>query len=98
MKIIQSRSFERYVKKFSKSEKKALDSQIRKILDNNSIGQKKKGDLREIYVYKFKIKTIEYLLSYRFSNNVLELIMIGLHENYYKNLKMYLKGRKSEGN
>ncbi|MBW8003548.1 MAG: type II toxin-antitoxin system RelE/ParE family toxin, partial [Planctomycetes bacterium] len=51
MKIIQSRSFERKVKRFGKREKKVLDKQIRRILDNPSIGQEKKGDLRGIYVY-----------------------------------------------
>ena len=84
MKIIQSRSFERRVKKLSKQDKKILDKQIKKILDNPTIGEEKKGDLRGVYVYKFKLQTIQYLLAYRFINNVLELIMIGPHENYYR--------------
>ena len=53
MKILQSRSFDRKVKKFAKREKKQLDKQIRKIIDNPSIGSEKKGDLRGIYVHKF---------------------------------------------
>ena len=93
MKIIQSRSFERKVKRFRKQEKKILDKQIQKILDSSTIGQEKKGDLRGVYVYKFKIQTIQHLLSYRFVGNDLELIMIGPHENYYRDLKAYLKGR-----
>ena len=93
MKIIQSRSFERKVKRFGKREKKVLDKQIRRILDNPSIGQEKKGDLRGIYVYKFKLQAVQYLLSYRFVGDDLELIMIGPHENYYRDLKTYLKGR-----
>jgi len=93
MKIIQSRSFERKVKRFGKRDKKALDRQVRRILENPSIGQEKKGDLRGIYVYKFKLQAVQYLLSYRFVGNDLELIMIGPHENYYRDLKTYLKGR-----
>jgi len=93
MKIIQSRSFERKVKRFGEREKKVLDKQIRMILDNPSIGQEKKGALRGIYVYKFKLQVVQYLLPYRFVGDDLELIMIGLHENYYRDLKMYLKGR-----
>ena len=93
MKIIQSRSFERKVKRFGKREKKVLDKQIRGILENPSIGQEKKGDLRGIYVYKFKLQAVQYLLSYRFVDDDLELIMIGPHENYYRDLKMYLKDR-----
>jgi mRNA interferase RelE/StbE len=93
MKIFQSRSFEKKVKKFNKTEKKALDSQILKIVENPLIGVEKKGDLRGIYVHKFKLKTIQYLLSYRFSGEDLELIMIGPHENYYRDLTNYLKAR-----
>ena len=93
MKVVQSRSFERKVKKFTKSEKKKLDDHIRKIVDNPSIGSEKKGDLRGVYIHKFKIHSLQYLLAYRFVGEDLELIMIGPHENYYRDLKGYLKSR-----
>lgn len=91
MKIFQSRSFERKVKKFSKQEKDILDNEVKNIAENPTIGTEKKGDLRGVFVHKFKIKTIQYLLSYRFIGDDLELIMIGPHENYYRDLKSYLK-------
>jgi mRNA interferase RelE/StbE len=93
MKIIQSRSFERKVKKFTKREKKKLDEEIRKIVDNPSIGSEKKGELRGVFVHKFKIQTSQYLLAYRFLGENLKLIMIGPHENYYRDLKSYLRTR-----
>lgn len=93
MKIIQSRSFERKVKKLSKQDKLALDKQIRAIAENPSIGEEKKGDLRGVHVHKFNIKTTLYLLSYRLISEDLELIMIGPHQNYYRDLKNYLKKR-----
>ena len=93
MKIIQSRSFERKVKKFAKPQKKKLDNEIKKIIDNPSIGTEKKGDLRGVFVHKFKIHTLRYLLAYRFNKQNLELIMIGPHENYYRDLKSYLKSK-----
>jgi len=40
----------------SKAEKDSLDQEIRKIAGNPNIGEEKKGDLREIFVHKFKIK------------------------------------------
>nr|CBX28880.1 unknown protein [uncultured Desulfobacterium sp.] len=43
MKILQSRQFERNVKKFTKQEKKSLDKQILKIADNPVIGSEKKA-------------------------------------------------------
>ncbi|MFH2061098.1 MAG: type II toxin-antitoxin system RelE/ParE family toxin [Pseudomonadota bacterium] len=93
MKILQSRSFEKKVKKLSEQIKKILDSQVLKIAQNPSVGEEKKGDLRGVFIHKFKIKSTQYLLSYRFVGNDLELIMIGLHENYYRDLKSYLKAR-----
>jgi mRNA-degrading endonuclease RelE of RelBE toxin-antitoxin system len=93
MKIYQSRSFENKVKKLSKQEKELLDDEIRKIADNHLIGEEKKGDLRGIYVYKFKIKSLQYLLAYRLIKSDMELIMIGPHENYYRELKGYIKRR-----
>ena len=91
MKILQSRSFEKKIKKVTKQEKKALDEQVLKIVDNPAIGSEKKGDLRGVYIHKFKITRTQYLLSYRFLGEALELIMIGPHENYYRDLKSYLK-------
>ena len=66
---------------------------IKKIAENPLIGEEKKGDLRGVHVYKFKIKSIQFLLSYRMIKTGLELIMIGPHENYYRELKGYLKRR-----
>ena len=91
MKILQSRSFERKIKKFTKAEKKKLDEHIRKIASNPLIGSEKKGDLRGVYIHKIKIQKLQYLLAYRFVGEDLELIMIGPHEIYYRDLKSYLK-------
>lgn len=93
MRIIQSRSFEKRIKKFSKTQKLILDEQIKLIIDNPAIGTEKKGDLKEVFIHKFKIKTIQYLLAYRFNEETLELIMIGPHQNYYRDLKKYLKSK-----
>jgi mRNA-degrading endonuclease RelE of RelBE toxin-antitoxin system len=93
MKIYQSVSFEKKVKKMSKPEKESLDREVKKIAENPGIGEEKKGDLRGVFVHKFKLKTTQYLLAYRRTGSDLELIMIGPHENYYRDLKQYLKNR-----
>ena len=94
MNIYQSRSFEKKVKKMSKPEKEALDREVKKIAENPAIGEEKKGDLRAVFVHKFKLKTTQYLLAYRKVGSDLELVMIGPHENYYRGLKQYLKDRQ----
>jgi mRNA interferase RelE/StbE len=93
MKIYQSRLFEKKVKKMSKAEKDALDREVRNIAENPNIGEEKKGDLKGVFVHKFKLKTNLYLLAYRKAGTDLELIMIGSHENYYRDLKIYLKSK-----
>ena len=93
MKIYQSRSFEKKVKKMSMSEKDSLDQEIKLIAEDPAIGEEKKGDLRDVFIHKFKLETTQYLLAYRKVGGDLELVMIGPHENYYRDLKQYLKNR-----
>jgi len=93
MRIIQSRSFEKKLKKFSKKQKLIIDENIKLINNNPTIGTEKKGDLHEVFVNKFKINKTQYLLSYRFSKSILELIIIGPHQNYYRDLKKYFKNK-----
>jgi mRNA interferase RelE/StbE len=93
MKIYQSRLFEKKVKKLSKLEKESLDREIRRIADDPNIGEEKKGDLRGVFVHKFKLETTQVLLAYRKIGGDWELVMIGPHENYYRDLKQYLKNR-----
>ena len=76
-----------------KQEKEILDQEIRRIAENPLIGEEKKGDLTGVFVYKFKLNTTQYLLAYRKVGQDLELVMIGPHENYYRDLKQYLKNR-----
>ena len=93
MKIFQSRSFEKKVKKFNEKEKYELDNEIKQIIQNPLIGAEKKGDLRGVFVHKFNLQNHLYLLSYRFiKEKSLELIMIGPHENYYRRVNLTAGG------
>ncbi len=90
MKALQSGIFKRKVKKLHKREKLQLDEAIRHIMEAPESGEENKGDLRQVRVYKFKIDETMYLIAYRHSEEMLELIMFGPHENYYRDLKQYL--------
>lgn len=81
------------MKKLGKKEKQVLDSEVKLIIKDPSVGVEKKGDLRGVLVHKFKIKATLYLLSYRIKDENLELIMLGPHENYYRDLKNYLRNQ-----
>ena len=77
----------------TKAETEALDLEVKNIAENPSLGEEKKGDLKGVFVHKFKLKTNLYFLAYRKTDNDLELVMIGSHENYYRDLKSYLKSK-----
>ena len=83
--------FGRVVKKLKKQEKKLLDLEIHKILKDPEIGVLKKGNLAGIRVHNFKINQQEQLLAYQESDEGILLIMLGSHENYYRELGKYLQ-------
>jgi mRNA interferase RelE/StbE len=91
MRIIQTRLFERKVRKLTFAQKQQLDEAVRGIMKNPLIGERKKGDLNDVLVFKFRFDRTNYLLAYSISKDLLELIMLGPHENYYRDLKNYLK-------
>jgi hypothetical protein len=66
-----------------------LDKKVKRIVTNPEIGKEKKGALRGVRVYKFHIEKQLFLLAYELDKNVLNLIMIGSHENYYRDLAKY---------
>ena len=95
MRIIQSHSFEKKARRLPKQDKKILDKQVKRIAKDPSVGQEKRGELKGVFVHKFKIQAVSHLLSYRMSTpDTLELVMLGVHENYYRDLKTDLKTRR----
>ena len=91
LRVLQTPLFGRQVKKFPKQEKKALEDQIRVLLANPNPGTEKKGDLREIFVHKYRFQKQEMLLEYSFGETEMLLIAIGSHGNHYRDLESYLK-------
>jgi mRNA-degrading endonuclease RelE of RelBE toxin-antitoxin system len=88
MKILQTSSFIRSVKKFHPNEKKALDKAVQKIIANPKIGEAKVGDLAGIFIFKFKVGNIKWLLAYEnLSKREIMLLLVAPHENFYRDLK-----------
>ena len=85
-------TFEKAVKKLHSKDKKTVDSAVRNIATQPSIGNAKKGDLKGVYVYKFKINKQEVLMSYQILgspgsvNAEMVLLALGSHENFYTKL------------
>lgn len=87
IKIFQTNLFSKKIKKLSKKQKSDLDKAVQDIIDNPRIGQEKNGDLLGVYVYKFKSSTQLLLLAYEWDEVSRTLLMIGVHENFYRDLK-----------
>ncbi len=88
MKITQSPTFGRSVKKLNANQKKSLDKAVSAIAKDISLGEAKVGDLAGIAIYKSKINGLEWLLAYRVvSKKEIKLLVVGPHENFYRTLK-----------
>ena len=67
-----------------------LDNAIRQLLTDPYLGEQKKGDLSFLRVYKFKMVKQLTLLGYSYEDGTvtLELIALGAHENFYRDVKV----------
>ncbi len=90
--IKQTNSFKKTVKKLSKQHKAILDQVVRVLVNNPELGDRKKGDLDFLRVYKFKLSNQEVLLGYLYEENeiTLTLLKLGSHENFYRDLKQII--------
>jgi mRNA-degrading endonuclease RelE of RelBE toxin-antitoxin system len=87
--VLQTPTFRKIIKKLKPSQKKELDNAIRTLMEKPNLGEQKKGDLAFLRVYKFKMNKQLTLLGYSFDdgNLILELMALGSHENFYRDIK-----------
>ena len=82
--------FKKAYKKLHANERKTVDEAIKKIIEKPKIGEEKRGDLAGVFVYKFKFQTKEFLLGYEWYPKERLLLALGVHENFYRDLKKKL--------
>ena len=88
MRLLVTTTFQRAVKKLHAPQKAALDDAVRTVASQPEAGETKVGDLAGVQVYKFRMGNLVCLLAYRvLDENTLKLLMVGPHENYYRDLK-----------
>jgi len=87
------RNFYNVKKKLPQILRAAIDDQVDQLCEDPSIGTQKTGDLKRVWVHKFSFLRQQYLLAYSFDEDtvLLTLLSIGGHENFYRDLKKYLK-------
>lgn len=92
--LLQMPAFKKAYKKLHGNEKAKVDEAIKAIIENPNLGEQKKGDLSDTFVYKFKIHHQEILLAYEWDRKQRLLLALGVHENFYRDLKKQDKKRK----
>lgn len=85
--ILQSASFRRAYKRLHPNQKADVDDAVRVIVAHPEIGEAKKGDLAGVFVYKFQCVGQLTLLAYEYDPATRLLLLLGSHENFYRELK-----------
>jgi mRNA-degrading endonuclease RelE of RelBE toxin-antitoxin system len=80
-------AFKRSYKKLHDNQKESVNKAVEDIKENPHIGQKKKGDLANVYVHKFDCIGQQMLLAYEYDPQTRVLLALSVHENFYRNLK-----------
>ncbi|MDT8407806.1 MAG: type II toxin-antitoxin system RelE/ParE family toxin [Methylococcales bacterium] len=88
--VLQTPSFKKAVKKLHANQKNDLDNAIKAIMEDPFIGELKKGDLSFLRVHKFKMVKQPTLLGYSYQDSImtLDLMALGTHENFYRDIKV----------
>lgn len=87
--IRQTKRFARTYKKLHDNLVVEVDAAIADVAQNPDVGEKKKGDLAQLWVYKFRCMGQLYLLGYTRDDEVRLVFLeaLGSHENFYRDLK-----------
>ena len=87
--VRQTRRFARAYKKLHDNLAADVDTAIATVAANPDIGERKRGDLAALWVYKFRSQGQLYLLGYSRDDGLclVYLEAVGPHENFYRDLK-----------
>jgi mRNA-degrading endonuclease RelE of RelBE toxin-antitoxin system len=87
--VVQTRRFARQYKKLQDYIAADVDKAVETVAATPTIGERKKGDLASLLVFKFRSQGQLYLLGYTIDDQVrlIYLEAVGSHENFYRDLK-----------
>lgn len=85
----QTRRFARAYKKLHPNVAADVDAAVDTVAADPDLGERKKGDLAALWVYKFRSQNQLYLLGYSRDDGLrlIYLEAVGPHENLYRGLK-----------
>lgn len=85
--------FNRTKKKLPPTLRAEVDRQVDVICGNPLAGEPKRSDLSGVFVHKFRLGGRLYLLAYEVDEleQTVTLLALGGHDNFYRDLKRYMK-------
>ena len=98
MRVQETPSFRRQVKRLRPNQKADLDRVVRELIENPSAGDQKRGDLSWVRVRRCRLVGQLSLLAYEYrpDDALIILYAIGSHENFYRDLKVNPTPREAE--
>ncbi len=87
--VLQTKRFGRQYKKLNANVAVDVDKAVTEVAETPNVGERKKGDLANLFVYKFRSQNQLYLLGYTLDDGLrlVYLQAISSHENFYRDLK-----------
>ena len=85
--VLQSSAFRRAYKRLHPNQQADVDAAVAEIVRDPTLGEAKKGDLAGVFVYKFPCLGKRFLLAYEYDPETRWLLLVGTHENFYRELK-----------
>ncbi|HET8577597.1 MAG TPA: type II toxin-antitoxin system RelE/ParE family toxin [Methylomirabilota bacterium] len=93
--VIQAPRFGKAKKRLPAAAQLSVDEAVRGIQAEPRSGDPKTGALKGVRVVKFKVNQQQLLLAYQFDarRNIIEVLDVGPHENFYRELQKYMDAR-----
>ncbi len=93
--VLQAPRFAKSKRRLPRSAQVAVDDAVKGLLTDPLAGEPKVGALKGVRVVKFKVGAQQLLLAYQFDakRNAIEVLDVGPHENFYRELQKYLDAR-----
>lgn len=85
--VQMAQAFLRAFKRLHDNQKDAVEVAIAVIVEDPLSGDATKGDLAGVYGYKFGCIGQQYFLAYEYDPPTRVLLLVGMHENFYRQLK-----------
>lgn len=87
--VVQTRRFARVYKKLLPGLQASVDQAVDLVANDPNLGERKKGDLAKLWVYKFNVGGQLYLLGYTRDDQIRFVMLeaLGSHENFYRDIK-----------